>query len=165
MLSDIKINPLVPTAKPPKTDPVDPQLIADLIRDEGEILHAYKDSEGYWTIGVGILIDPRRGGSITREESRYLLVHRIESKSAELDNHIPWWRSLSVVRQRVLLNMAFNMGVGVGDGTGGLLDFHIALALMKSGDYPAAAKAMLESKWARKVGDRAKRLAAEMAAG
>ncbi|WP_338862872.1 hypothetical protein [Mycetohabitans rhizoxinica] len=27
-----------------------------------------------------------------------------------LDRHLPWWRSLDAVRQRVLINMAFNLG-------------------------------------------------------
>jgi GH24 family phage-related lysozyme (muramidase) len=32
-------------------------IYKQLKRDEGEVLHAYKDSLGYWTIGIGILID------------------------------------------------------------------------------------------------------------
>lgn len=132
------------------------KLTEELVRDEGEVLHAYQDSEGYWTIGVGILIDPRRGGGITREESRYLLANRIAEKMAELDKALPWWRSLSPNRQRVLLNMAFNLGLE------GLLGFNNTLAAMKRGDYEAAALGMLRSKWHQQVGARARRLAAIM---
>lgn len=144
---------------PPIDFRVDPQIVADLIRDEGEILHAYKDSRGYLTIGVGILIDRRVNGGITKEESRYLLVNRIKSKLTELDSSLPWWRDLSPARQRVILNMAFNLGVNK------LLEFKSALTAMRNGDFPAASQAMLDSKWAVQVGERAKRLAYEMIAG
>jgi lysozyme len=134
-------------------------LTEELVRDEGEVLHAYQDSEGYWTIGVGILIDKRRGGGITREESRYLLANRINSKMTELDKAVSWWRTLSPVRQRVLLNMAFNLGVQ------GLLDFKNTLAAVKEGRYDDAALGMKKSRWASQVGARADRLIEMMKTG
>lgn len=135
------------------------ELILDLVRDEGEVLHAYQDSLGYWTIGVGRLIDLRRGGGITREESRYLLRHDIEEVFEQLDAAIPWWLLLSQKRRRVLANMAFNLGIG------GLLSFKNTLAAVKRGDYEAAARGMLNSKWATQVGQRANRLAEMMRTG
>jgi lysozyme len=45
-------------------------IAEQLRRDEGEVLHAYQDKYGYWTIGVGRLIDARKGGGISVEESR-----------------------------------------------------------------------------------------------
>ena len=49
-----------------------------LIAEEGEVLRAYKDVKGVWTIGVGLtkasgVVDPKRGMVITKEESRRLL--------------------------------------------------------------------------------------------
>lgn len=49
-----------------------------LIAEEGEVLRAYKDVAGVWTIGVGLtkasgVIDPKPGMQITKEESRRLL--------------------------------------------------------------------------------------------
>lgn len=134
-------------------------IIADLVRDEGEVLHAYQDHLGWWTIGVGRLIDKRRGGGITAEESRYLLANDLARFAAELDERLPWWRSLDAVRQRVVLNMAFNLGVS------GLLSFRNTLAAVKRGDYAAAAAGMQASKWSRQVGQRAVRLAAMMSTG
>lgn len=134
-------------------------LIDELIRDEGEILHAYTDSLGYITIGVGRLIDKRRGGGISKEESRYLLSNDIKAKSHDLDKRLPWWRDLSPVRQRVLLNMAFNLGIG------GLLGFKNTLAAIREGDYERAERSMLASKWAKQVGMRANRLAEMMRKG
>lgn len=135
------------------------QLHADLRRDEGERLYAYQDSEGYWTIGVGVLIDRRRGGGITREESAYLLGNRVRAVIDELDRALPWWRSMSEARQRALANMAFNLGVTT------LLTFKRTLESMRGGDYERAASEMLESKWAKQVGARAERLAALVRAG
>lgn len=138
-------------------------LTNDLVRDEGEVLHAYPDSEGYWTIGVGQLIDKRKGGGISQAASRYMLNESIDSKIADLDRELPWWRDLSPVRQRVLLNMCFNMGIG--DEDSGLLSFTKTLPAIREGRYHDAARMMLQSKWARQVGDRAKRLAYMMTHG
>lgn len=139
--------------------PLPAGIIEDLVRDEGEVLHAYEDSLGFTTIGVGRLIDRRRGGGISREESRLLLANDLEKFASGLDAHLPWWRMLSPSRQRVLLNMAFNLGVS------GLLTFRRTLESVRKGDYELAAKQMLQSKWATQVGARARRLAALMEEG
>jgi lysozyme len=55
--------------------------------------------------------------------------------------------------------MAFNMGVE------GLLQFHTTLALIQAGHYDQAASAMLLSKWATQVGQRAIELARIMQTG
>lgn len=123
------------------------KLEEELVRDEGEVLHAYQDSLGLLTIGVGQLIDPR-GGGISRAASRFMLREAIEQRIGALDRVIPWWRDLTEARQRVLLNMAFNLGAS------GLFGFKQTLAAVKLGDYEAAAKGMLNSKWARQVGNR-----------
>ncbi|MGR9580626.1 glycoside hydrolase family protein, partial [Pandoraea sputorum] len=69
-----------------------------------------------------------------------------------------WWRSLDPVRQRVLMNMAFNM-------QGKLLGFRNFLAAAQRGDWARASAEMLDSLWARQVGDRSKRLAKMMETG
>lgn len=135
------------------------RIAAQLRRDEGEILTAYPDHLGFWTIGVGRLIDKRRGGGITAEESAYLLNNDIDRKSAELDKRLPWWRKLDEPRQGVLLNMAFQMGVD------GLLAFVHTLKLIEAGKYKNAAVAMLQSKWAKQTPLRAQRLARQMETG
>jgi lysozyme len=128
------------------------QLEADLVRDEDEVLHAYQDSEGYWTIGAGILIDKRRGGGITREESRYLLRNRVARTMASLSERLPWWSELSPNRQRALVNMAFNLGLD------GLLEFKRFLAALQARRWADAVAEMKDSRWARQVGERARRL-------
>jgi len=137
----------------------DLELIKELRRDEGVIDHAYQDSLGYWTIGVGRLIDKKKGGRLTDEEIDYLLLNDIKECTADLDKNLPWWRSLTDARRRVLVNMRFNLGMA------GLLGFKNTLKFIETGDYAKAASNMLLSKWAKQVGQRANRLAAMMEKG
>ncbi|MEX3556626.1 MAG: glycoside hydrolase family protein [Burkholderia gladioli] len=130
-------------------------LKAELSRDEGRRLKPYVDTVGKTTIGVGRNLTDV---GITDTECDVLLSDDIDRTVAWLDRNLSWWRSLDPVRQRVVINMAFNMG-------GGLLTFTNTLAAMQRGDYAAAADGMLASKWAVQVGDRAKRLAAMMRGG
>lgn len=127
-------------------------LIADLRRDEGEVLHAYEDSLGYLTIGVGRLIDKRKGGGITREESAYLLSNDIDRVTREVDAALPWLSSHPDHVRRAVYNMAFQMGLN------GLLGFHNTLAHISHGEYDKAANNALKSKWARQTPNRAKRV-------
>lgn len=137
----------------------DQELIKELRRDEGVVAHAYQDSLGYWTIGVGRLIDKRKGGKLTDEEIDYLLMNDVKECVADLDKNLPWWRSLSDSRRRVLVNMRFNLGMA------GLLGFKNTLKFIETGEYKRAADNMLLSKWAKQVGQRANRLAKMMEQG
>ena len=60
------------------------EFIAWLKKEEGVVKHAYQDHLGYWTIGVGRLIDKRKGGGLSDEEIDYLLGNDIEKKIAEV---------------------------------------------------------------------------------
>jgi len=135
------------------------KLREQLIRHEGLRLAAYQDSLGYWTIGVGRLIDSRKGGGISKGEAEYLLDNDMAEVISGLNDALPWLVYLDDVRQRVLADMAFNLGLP------GLLKFKNTLAAIKGDDYAAAAAGMLASKWASQVGNRAKRLAKMMETG
>ncbi len=130
-----------------------------LIREEGFLPHAYKDSEGYWTIGFGKLIDERKGGGITREEALYLLRNEIKGKREGLEAALPWVTTLDPVRQTVLLAMAFQMGVA------GVVGFKNTLAALKAGDFAKAAKGIRGSKWAQQTPGRAERMAKAIETG
>jgi len=134
-------------------------LTEQLRRDEGEVLTAYADSLSYLTIGVGRLIDKRKGGGITPEESAYLLGNDIRRKTAEVIKALPWAERLDPVRFAVLVNMAFQLG------TDGLLGFKNTLAMVQRGDYAGAAAGMLQSLWAKQTPERAKRLSMQMKTG
>lgn len=134
---------------------------SQLREDEGEKLTVYKDSKGLWTLGVGILVDPSvKGAGITKDESTYLLRNRITSRTQELTKRLPWFAQLDAVRQGVLINMSFQMGVE------GLLGFKKAIAAVSVGSYSIAAIEMLDSKWAKiDSPNRAERLANQMQTG
>lgn len=134
-------------------------LVDQLIRDEGVVLHEYKDHLGYSTIGIGRLIDKRKGGGISLAEARFLLNNDIVRVSNEVRRALPWSEKLDEERFCVLLNMAFQMGIT------GLLGFKNTLAMIERGDYRAAAKGMLNSKWATQTPARCKRLSIQMETG
>ncbi|MBA4357965.1 MAG: lysozyme [Desulfovibrio sp.] len=128
-------------------------LAQQLLVDEGFVPHAYRDSLGYWTIGVGRLIDERKRGGITRDEALVLLGNDIRRHWAELTGALPWVDAAPEAVQEVLANMCFNLGLA------GLLKFRQTLAHLEAGRYPEAAEEMLRSQWAEQVGARAGRLA------
>jgi lysozyme len=131
-------------------------LTEQLRRDEGIDPCAYKDSLGFWTIGVGRLIDARKGGGLSFDEINYLLDNDIKAKTAEVLRALPWAARLSEPRRAVLVNMAFQMG------TKGLLAFRRALGSIEDGHYGEAALGMLDSTWAKQTPARAMRLATQM---
>ncbi|WP_338910713.1 glycoside hydrolase family protein [Mycetohabitans rhizoxinica] len=130
-------------------------LLSELSRDEGRCLKPYLDTVGKTTIGVGRNLTDV---GIAESECDLLLENDVMRSVMWLDRHLPWWRSLDAVRQRVIINMAFNLG-------GKLLTFANTLAAMQRGDYAAAADGMLASKWTTQVGARAQRLATMMRTG
>lgn len=130
-----------------------------LRRDEGEKLSAYQDRLGFWTIGVGILIDARKGGGLRPEESEFIFRNRLRILEGELARRLPWISRLDPARKGVLMNMAFQMGID------GLLKFKNTLALIERGEYAKAASEMLGSKWAQQTPARANRLSVQMRSG
>ena len=134
-------------------------LKTQLLREEGAESCAYQDSLGYWTIGVGRLIDSRKGGGLSNDEIDFLLENDIKVKTREVLLALPWVPRLSEPRQAVLIGMAFQMGIG------GLLKFKRMLSAVEAGQYGEAAMEMLDSAWARQTRERAKRLARQIITG
>ena len=134
-------------------------LNEQLRRDEGEVLYVYKDTLGFDTLGVGRLVDKRKGGGITPEESAYLLNNDIQRKTAEVVKALPWVKDLDQIRLNVLINMAFQMGIE------GLLAFKTTLSLVQGGNYDQAARNMILSKWHSQTPERCERLAKQMKTG
>lgn len=135
-------------------------IIKQLRQDEGSRAQAYQDHLGYWTIGVGRLIDARKQGSGLREvEIEFMLQNDIEDRSRWLAEELPWTATLDDARRGVLLNMSFQLGKT------GLLNFKNTLALIRDGRYGDAANAMLQSLWAKQTPNRALRMANQMRTG
>jgi lysozyme len=131
-------------------------LVRQLRLHEGQRLRPYRCTAGKITIGVGRNLEDR---GITAEESAYLLLNDVRAVEQDLAKALPWFTQLDDVRQRVLLDMAFNLG------TQGLLEFRRTLDAVRNGRYQQAAAMMLESRWAGQVGQRAQRLSQMMATG
>lgn len=125
-------------------------LLQDLKRDEGVVLKPYRDTVGKLSIGIGRNLDDV---GITEDEALILAKHDVFKVIGQLDQRIPWWRTLSEPRQRALANMAFNLGIN------GLLGFKLALSALQADQFSVAADELLRSRWAQQVGDRAKRIA------
>ena len=145
------------------------RLLAQLKRHEG----ANKDPDGYHipyrcpahrlTIGYGHNLDanpvPGINGKLTEDQAQRLLEADVIAVQEQLAAHLPWIKALNAPRYAMLVNMAFNLGVG------GLLGFKKTLAFVRVGDFRSAAKEMLNSKWAAQVGNRAKELSRQMETG
>lgn len=135
------------------------ELVRQLKGDEGVVPYAYQDHLGFWTIGVGRLIDKRKGGQLRPDEITYLLQNDIDDRIEALTRALPWFQDLDDARRGVMLNMAFQLG------TEGLLKFERTLVLIRDGKYENAAHAMLQSLWAKQTPERAERMAKQMLTG
>ena len=131
---------------------------------EGRVPHAYQDSLGYLTIGIGHLIDQRKGGRLPDHIIDALFEYDLWEHTRALSAAIPWVGQLDAVRHAVLVDMTFNLGPEPFDGDG-FKDWPIFVGQVRSGQYEAAAANMLSTLWAKQVGERAVRLAEMMRTG
>lgn len=134
------------------------RLVNELERDESLRLKPYRDNgpKKKLTIGIGRNLEDV---GITKGEAYVMCHNDIERCVIDLNTRLPWWQELDDVRQRVLLNMTFNMGIK------DVLEFKKTILLIQGGNYSKAAEEMLRSEWAQEVGSRACRLSKMMANG
>lgn len=132
---------------------------SQLLRDEGDKPSVYQDQFGYWTIGVGFLIDARKGGKLPPAVRDFWLDYVIDERRRALRAALPWFDRLDDVRKAVLLNMSYQLGVA------GVLGFSATLARVRDGRYADAANSMLQSLWAKQTPERARRLSRQMETG
>ena len=133
------------------------KLIDMLILHEGLELKPYQCTADKTTIGVGRNLSDV---GITEEESKYLLLNDLQRIQKEVE-HWTFMESLSEPRQAVLLDMVFNMGISRFNANTWVKTF----AAIQDNDWEKAANEMLESKWAKQVGQRAIRLSQMMRKG
>ena len=127
-----------------------------LIDHEGLELKPYQCTADKLTIGVGRNIEDR---GITEDEARYLLKNDVKIVEDELLEKKPVVAGLDSVRQRVLVDMGFNLGIPT------LLKFQNMWAAIEEEDFERAAEEAMDSRWAKQVGRRAERLCQAMATG
>lgn len=126
-----------------------------LVKHEGDKRHPYKDSTGHLTIGVGHNLE----AAPLSDAVVALLLDEDINDAYQACLTIAPFGALDEVRQHVVLDMCFNLGLPR------LLKFERMLKALEQHDYEAAAKEMLDSQWAKQVGERAARLAAMMESG
>lgn len=134
-------------------------IFDQLRRDEDERLSVYPDSLGYWTIGMGVCIDARKGCGITKEESQLLTSNRVDQARYNILREWPWAMGMDPVRLGALLNMTYQMGVR------GVSKFHDLLECLQAGDWIGAEAACLDSEWAKETPARAGRIAKQFFTG
>jgi len=151
-----------------------PNLIDKLIEHEGMVLNVYQDTLGIDTIGSGRNLKDRgiskeeldhmdiphidliyRDG-ITEADARYLAENDVQIVEDELLRAHPCVDGLDAVRQLILVDMAFNMGVPR------LCKFKKMWNAIHEEKFDIAAKEMLDSRWANQVKLRSIKLANAM---
>jgi lysozyme len=149
-------------------------FVNKLIAHEGLRLQVYQDTLGIDTIGIGRNLEDR---GITKEEldwmdipnmdavyeygiteadAMYLAKNDVQIVEEELVRSHPCVEELDAVRQLVLVDMAFNMGVPR------LSKFKKMWAAIHENKFDIAAKEMLDSRWAIQVKSRSTKLAHAM---
>lgn len=118
---------------------------AILIDHEGEELSAYQDSLGFWTIGIGHLIDKRKGGAIPQRISRELFEDDVNVAHVKARIAFPWFDHLDPVRQDAIVNLTFNLGIE------GLKKFRLMNGHIEYGNWEGAAYELYNSLWAKQV--------------
>ena len=131
-------------------------VVKMLKADEGFRKYPYRDTLGNLTIGYGRAIDIV---GLSEEEATYLLENDLKKAIGDLERYLPCYKNLDAVRQGVLQNMTFNMGIYH------LLQFKTMIGALEAKNYTGAAQDMLASLWAKQVGLRAQRLSLLMETG
>jgi lysozyme len=138
-------------------------LEQELRRDEGVRFSPYKDTKGIMTVGIGHNLQAKPLYNITYPLTDYQVscIFQLDVKEVvdQLNQHLPWWEHLDEVRQRVLCNMCFNLGINT------LLTFKNTLTAISLGNYEQATVGMRNSAWFKQVDNRAVRLANAMQTG
>ena len=136
------------------------RLAKEITNDEGCVLSIYEDHLGYKTVGIGHLIipsDPEWGRKVgtpvtqTRCDELFFYDINIVLKECEErfhNNWIDWPEEVKLI----IANMAFNLGGPR------LSKFKKMLAAINKEDYKLASKEGLDSRWAKQVYNRARRL-------
>lgn len=117
--------------------------------EEGYRSKPYPDTQGKITIGWGFNLTDI---GLYPEEADFMMKFRVQKAMKEVLDAFPWSESLSEARRIVLIDMAYNLGIG------GLKAFTTFLSSLASGNYEKAASDMMNSLWAKEVGQRAVKL-------
>ena len=132
------------------------KLVSSVKAHEGFRTTAYQDTEGVWTIGYGTNLQTL---TIDQQTAEKFLIEALDEAYEDAAD-LPEWEYLDTpARRNVVVEMIYNLGFA------GYKKFTRARMFMENQDWQSASLEMLDSKWARQVGNRAKRLAGLMRKG
>ena len=149
-------------------------LLKELVKHEGLRLQVYQDTLGIDTIGIGRNLEDRGISKeeldeldiptmdhiyeygITEADAMVLAENDVQIVEEELLRAHPCVEELDAVRQLVLVDMAFNMGVPR------LCKFRKMWNAIHEKKFDIASKEMLDSRWANQVKSRSVKLANAM---
>lgn len=124
-----------------------------LMNEEGFRDRLYKDTEGFLTIGYGWCPEKNPMSEELAEIVLEYHINQVEKNLLSLFTISEWYLKLDPVRQSVIMDLAYNMGLDR------LLGFQKMIDAIKENDFDTAANEMLNSKWHLQVGKRAEALA------
>lgn len=104
--------------------------------------------KGLMTVGYGRNI---MGRGLSEEEALYLLQNDLDEVITELSTDYLWFNKLSDNRKMAMIDLRFNMGANK------LMTFKNFLKAMSVGDWVTAGAELMNSAYAKQVGQRANR--------
>lgn len=136
------------------------RMLQQLELHEGFRAEPYADTEGNATVGIGYnvtargyeqleeIIGRKLGAApvVTLDEARRACLADIARVERATRVRFPEYAKLDEVRQRVVIDLAFNIGYRA-------LDFVKCIAAIKQRNWSYAARELYRSKWALQVGD------------
>lgn len=120
------------------------ELRIRILKHEGLNLKPYLDSVGKLTIGIGRNLTDC---GISYDEAYDMLEHDLTRCEIDLVPY-SWYSGLNQVRKGVLIELVFNIGLPR------VLKFVNMIAALKAQDYIKASDELLNSLWAKQVGDK-----------
>ena len=144
------------SSSPSKTSGEFENIKQMVIANEGWKTKPYKDTRGYWTVGVGHLINPKSPKTLPKEWDRELTNEEVRQLfETDFDAHLkqaqktPGWDKANEAGKAGLVDLTYNMGGWW------YTKFVKAAALLKEGNFKDAALELKNSDWYKQVGGRA----------
>lgn len=123
------------------------KLKEELIRYEGLRMDVYLDSVGLPTVGIGHMDKNMLVGAVYSPSQVDALYQKDVQNALKIAKQVCDFDQLDEVRQRVLIQLCFNLGNRI-------LGFTKTIAALKARDFKRAADELQDSKWFTQVGRR-----------
>ena len=146
------------------------EIYNQLVLHEGKKPSVYTDTKGKRTIGIGFNLDEPSNRkkaeslglnvqdmlsgkkTLSDKEIKLLYNESIKQAANDANSYLPQAGKQPPVVQKILIDMAFNLGLTK------LNKFENLKEALLEGDYNKAANEMIDSEWYHQVGNRSKRL-------